>query len=273
MPQARSPSKVVEGRQLVVEGVVCRESNHVDLLVNKRWMQLLGPGSSPAGRGGAPEPPVLASFRHRGDAEPSKVWELTRNCSMTDVTAGKFHLRVDTSTLVAIVASKYTEVEMVSEGALNGCVRVYCLMDLVGWGLQAGGRCCGLSPSPPYSHALLLMPSFSLYLPLCRSSPSTCTLATPPSLRPSRCGSASRARSRRRSGTARWQPPSGAWSGRAAAVSWVLGVIGCWGSAVALTGSVTAVAIGLGELCCTVPAGFTQQLPHPATLLCSAGGH
>lgn len=68
MSHRRSPSKMGEGRALVVEGAVCRESNHVALLVNKRWMQLWGPG--PGG-----EPPMLASFRHEGDVEPSKHWQ------------------------------------------------------------------------------------------------------------------------------------------------------------------------------------------------------
>lgn len=60
---------------VLVEGEVCRESNVADLLVNKRWMQLLSGGaSSGAGSGSAPtEPPALASFRHKGDAEPSKA--------------------------------------------------------------------------------------------------------------------------------------------------------------------------------------------------------
>ena len=72
MPHWRSPSKTGEGRTLVVEGTVCRESNHVALLVNKRWMQLWGPGPG----GAASEPPLLASYRHQGDAEPSKQWEV-----------------------------------------------------------------------------------------------------------------------------------------------------------------------------------------------------
>lgn len=103
---------------MLAEGVICRESNVADRLVNKRWMQLLagGPGGSLAG--GAPEPPVLASYRHSGDAEPSKVWPITSTCSLSDVEKGTFHLRVDTSTLVALVAAKYTAVEMV--GAAQG---------------------------------------------------------------------------------------------------------------------------------------------------------
>lgn len=115
----RSPSKAAEGRTVLVEGVVCRESNVANRLVNKRWMRLL------TGSGGVvSEPPVLASYRHSSDAEPSKVWPITRACSVGDVEVGTFHLRVDTSTLVALVAAKYTDVEMV--GAAPGDVCPAC---------------------------------------------------------------------------------------------------------------------------------------------------
>lgn len=84
MPHWRSPSKGgvgAEARQPVLaEALVCRESNVADRLVNKRWMQLLGPAPGSAVTGAPPEPPVLASYRHQGDAEPSKVWRLTRGC-------------------------------------------------------------------------------------------------------------------------------------------------------------------------------------------------
>ena len=109
----RSPSKLAESRRLVVEGDVCRESNVAGRLVNKRWMQLYGAGG--AGGGAAqPEPPLLASYRHRGDGEPSKLWEVTRSCSVSEVERGTFHLRPEVSTLVAVVAGRYQDVEMVS---------------------------------------------------------------------------------------------------------------------------------------------------------------
>lgn len=118
---------------------------------------------------------MLASFRHQTDAEPSKLWEITQSCSVTEVglrwqpepgcremhprrslckravpclapaacsrmpaavrqfcckaavhslalaclqvEKGTFHLRVDTSTLVAVIAAKFTSVEMVREAA------------------------------------------------------------------------------------------------------------------------------------------------------------
>lgn len=72
MPHWRSPSKVAEGRSVLAEGLVCRESNVAERLVNRRWMVLYGP--APGGAMGNVEPPVLASFRHEGDAEPSKLW-------------------------------------------------------------------------------------------------------------------------------------------------------------------------------------------------------
>lgn len=40
--------------------------------------------------------------------------QLTRNCTVTDVERGSFHLRVDTSTLVAMLASKYSSVDLYS---------------------------------------------------------------------------------------------------------------------------------------------------------------
>lgn len=43
----------------------------------------------------------------------AQVWPITKACSLTDISKGTFHLRVDTSTLVAVVAAKYTSVEMV----------------------------------------------------------------------------------------------------------------------------------------------------------------
>ncbi|PRW45250.1 ENHANCED DISEASE RESISTANCE 2 isoform X2 isoform B [Chlorella sorokiniana] len=114
MPHRRSPSKAVgDGRALLVEGLVCRESNVADRLVNKRWMQLFGPAPGAANTSTL-EPPVLASFRHQTDAEPSKLWEITQSCSVTEVEKGTFHLRVDTSTLVAVIAAKFTSVEMCS---------------------------------------------------------------------------------------------------------------------------------------------------------------
>ncbi|KAI7837930.1 hypothetical protein COHA_008236 [Chlorella ohadii] len=114
MPHRRSPSKAVgDGRALLVEGLVCRESNVAGGLVNKRWMQLFGP-SPGAANTSTQEPPVLASFRHQTDAEPSKLWEITGSCSVTEVEKGTFHLRVDTSTLVAVIAAKFTSVEMYS---------------------------------------------------------------------------------------------------------------------------------------------------------------
>ena len=122
MPHRRSPSKLAEGRAVLAEGTVCRESNVADRLVNKRWMQLLGSTHS-----GSSDPPVLASFRHGGDAEPSKVWPITRTCSVEAVSKGTFHLRQDTSTLVALVAAKYSEVELVGAGH-GGC-----------WASRAGG--------------------------------------------------------------------------------------------------------------------------------------
>lgn len=110
----RSPSKLAESRRLVLEGLVCRESNVASQLVNKRWMQLYGASLNE-------EPPLLLSFRHRDDAEPTKVWPVTKSCSVTDVAEGIFHLRIDTSTLVAMVAAKYTEVKMVSRARGGVC--------------------------------------------------------------------------------------------------------------------------------------------------------
>lgn len=42
-------------------------------------------------------------------------------CSVSEVERGTFHLRVDTSTLVAVIAAKFTEVEMVRSGGGCGC--------------------------------------------------------------------------------------------------------------------------------------------------------
>jgi hypothetical protein len=117
MPHYRSPSKLAEGRKLIVEGEVCRESNVAGRLVNKRWMQLFG-SAVPTIAGAAVEPPLLASYRSRGDSEPSKLWEITKSCSVSEIEPGTFHLRTETSTLVAVVAGKYREVEMVSWGRL-----------------------------------------------------------------------------------------------------------------------------------------------------------
>lgn len=172
MPYRRSPSK--SGHPLLAEGLVCRESNVADRLVNKRWMQLYGAAPGSGVTGAPPEPPFLASFRHQADSEPSKVWEITRSCrwvlagrceltgqqqtracrgaggravgganrqggtrhpalarpsrgpampqpsprmprpcSVTEVERGDFHLRVDTSTLVAVIAAKFTDVSLV----------------------------------------------------------------------------------------------------------------------------------------------------------------
>ncbi|KAI3426288.1 hypothetical protein D9Q98_008661 [Chlorella vulgaris] len=113
MPHYRSPSKLAEGRKLIVEGEVCRESNVAGRLVNKRWMQLFG-SAVPTIAGAAVEPPLLASYRSRGDSEPSKLWEITKSCSVSEIEPGTFHLRTETSTLVAVVAGKYREVEMSS---------------------------------------------------------------------------------------------------------------------------------------------------------------
>lgn len=115
MPHNRSPSKLPESWRLICEGNVWRESNVAGKLVNKRWMQLFGSGAG--GGAGPAEPPVLASFRHQKDSEPSKVWEITRNCSISDIGKGAFHLRSETSTLVAVVAGRYEEREMVRHGA------------------------------------------------------------------------------------------------------------------------------------------------------------
>lgn len=113
MPHRQSPSKLAEGRAVVLEGEVCRESNVADKLVNRRWMQLFN-GSGGA-KGGAPaESAVLASFRHAGDSEPSKVWQLTKACTVEPVSKGTFRLRVDTSILVALVKAKYTPIELFS---------------------------------------------------------------------------------------------------------------------------------------------------------------
>ncbi len=59
MPHRRSPSKAVgDGRALLVEGLVCRESNVAGGLVNKRWMQVslmgAGCGRDQHGRQGRP---------------------------------------------------------------------------------------------------------------------------------------------------------------------------------------------------------------------------
>lgn len=147
MPHSRSPSKLAAGRPLVVEGDVCRESNVAQLLINRRWMQLFGP--STGGGGAAAAPPLLASYRHRSDAEPSKAWEITKNCSVTEVARGTFHLRSDTTTLVAVVAAKFTEVQMVREGCcclglLHGVLRLVCwvLCCAGGCGTGSCARCC-----------------------------------------------------------------------------------------------------------------------------------
>lgn len=74
MPHRRSPSKAVgDGRALLVEGLVCRESNVADRLVNKRWMQVRAalPGvllCPPLGGAGMC---FRASAAHPGTAAPA----------------------------------------------------------------------------------------------------------------------------------------------------------------------------------------------------------
>lgn len=190
MPHYRSPSKMAEGRKLVVEGEVCRESNVAGRLVNKRWMQLFGPS-------GTGEPPLLASFRHRGDSEPSKLWEITRSCSVSEVESGTFNLRSETSTLVAVVAGRYREVEMVSRlGVLPPLARAF----MPGAALQASSN---LQADESAAPQLLHFP---------RSSLLRCTLATVGCSRRRACACASTTKRPLTSGTASWRQPSAAWS-------------------------------------------------------------
>ena len=98
----------LKGRALALEGQISRESSVSEGLVNRRWAQLYGPSGG--------EPPVLVSFRRQGDPEPSKVWVLTRQCSLSQPKERHMRLRVNTSTLMAHWHS--TPVEMVSLACL-----------------------------------------------------------------------------------------------------------------------------------------------------------
>jgi hypothetical protein len=68
---------------------------------------------------------------------------------VTEVARGTFHLRSDTTTLVAVVAAKFTEVQMVREGCcclglLHGVLRLVCwvLCCAGGCGTGSCARCC-----------------------------------------------------------------------------------------------------------------------------------
>lgn len=128
--------------------------------------------------------------------------------SDAQVEKGTFHLRVDTSTLVAVIAAKFTSVEMVrgqvlswlGEGEGGGRERVdssSCVPGRVRY--QPAAAWCG-------SIQQLILSS--LPLPRCapnpacscllhaRSTRSCCTLGSAASSQPSRCGCASKLRSR-----------------------------------------------------------------------------
>lgn len=88
----------------VIEGPIARESNVAENMVNRRWAQLY--------HGFKTEPPVLVSYRRREDAEPSKVWNITRQCTLTQPVERAMKLRVNHSTLVAHVAGLSTPCQM-----------------------------------------------------------------------------------------------------------------------------------------------------------------
>ena len=111
--QDSSSLATMAGRRVLAEGEVARESAVISGLVNLRHLALYG-GEGPN------EPPILASFRHRGDAHPSKCWALNRQCTLSGVTQGRYRLRdANTNTLYAYASGSYTEMTMVWAGRLG----------------------------------------------------------------------------------------------------------------------------------------------------------
>lgn len=243
---------------------------------------------------------MLASFRHQTDAEPSKLWEITNSCSVTEasvaaasaeqcpaawiwtvsavalcsrlaagcacclrgllardlnllglqpqqVERGTFHLRVDTSTLVAVIAAKFTDVEMVrraQEWAVTGVAFCGpCARSLTGdcrlRACERAARAAGIRPARQLEAATADLAG--LLPPPPRSTPSCCTLASAASLLRSRSASASRQKSR-------WGPTLQLTESRAA----VHGAAGCTGS---MWSAASALLIVRG---CPARAGVAQ---------------
>ena len=84
---------------IIVKGTVSRESTVVEKLLNKRYAVL----SSQA----------FATFRKKSDEAPSKVWPVTKDVVVTDVSSSEFHLRhPGTSTFWAVARGAYDTKKM-----------------------------------------------------------------------------------------------------------------------------------------------------------------
>lgn len=85
--------------QTIKEGWVYRSSDIIENVVNKRYAAIAET--------------FLMTYRREGDAKPSKVWSLT-GATIDPIKETECEIKAKgTSTLVAIVASRYTKKHLV----------------------------------------------------------------------------------------------------------------------------------------------------------------
>ena len=83
--------------EIIIEGSVKRESLVAAGVVNLRHFVFAA--------GGQDDAPKLCSYRNKGDASPSKTWNLSRNTSVSDVGFRPFSVRSAGQSTLGILAA------------------------------------------------------------------------------------------------------------------------------------------------------------------------
>lgn len=105
------PHHDLNGRAVLIQGVVARESGVMAGLVNERTFKVYGPK-----KGARSSVPVLASYRRETDPSPSRTWPVTSHTEISAVRHGVYNVRKKHASIIrAAVAQAYTSKDMVRE--------------------------------------------------------------------------------------------------------------------------------------------------------------